>query len=302
MGSGCGRRAATVATVEAGLVVLGDLVEDVVVWLSGPAERGTDTAARIFRSRGGSAANVAVAAALLTPTRFVGRVGADPLGDRLVAELVAAGVEVRAQRGGRTGSVVVLVEPGGERTMLPDRAAAADLAPLDPADLAGAALVHVPAYGLDGGRTAAVLADLLADSAAPARLSLDASSVAVLDRLGPERFRALVERTRPHLLFANADEARVLGLQERRLEGVTVLVKDGARPTTVCHADGRTDRVAVPPVDLVRDSTGAGDAFAAGVLAALLQGQDLHAGVVQGHALAREVLSSPGATTAGPGQ
>ena len=126
--------------------------------------------------------------------------------------------------------------------------------------------------------------------------------MAVLERLGPEWFRELVERTRPLVLFANADEARVLGLHERPLRGVTVLVKDGPRPTTVCHADGRTERVAVPPVDVVRDSTGAGDAFAAGVLAALLQGQDLVAGVVQGHALAREVLSSPGATTAGPGQ
>ncbi len=287
--------------VEGGLAVLGDLVEDVVVWLAGPVERGTDTTARIFRSRGGSAANVAAVAAGLVPTRFVGRVGDDPLGDRLVAYLVAAGVDVRVQRGGRTGSVVVLVEPDAERTMLPDRAAAADLQPLRPADLAGIALVHVPAYGLDGGGTAAVLTGLLAE-VGPRRLSVDASSVAVLERLGPARFRAQLERARPALLFANADEARVLGLLERPLAGITVLVKDGARPTTVRYADGRTERVAVPPVDGVRDSTGAGDAFAAGVLAAVLRGQDPLDGVVQGHALAREVLSSPGATTRGPGQ
>ncbi len=289
------------ALVEGGLAVLGDLVEDVVVWLSGPAARGTDTAARVFRSRGGSAANVAVVAARLVPTRFVGRVGADPLGDRLVAELAAAGVDACVQRCGRTGSVVVLVEPGGERTMLPDRAAAADLAPLGPTDLAGVALVHVPAYGLDGGSTAVVLSDLLA-AGGPYRVSVDASSVAVLARLGPERFRDRLERLRPALLFANAEEARVLALHERPLAGVTVLVKDGPRPTTVRYADGRTRRVAVPAVADVRDSTGAGDAFAAGVLAAVLRGQDPVDGVVQGHALAREVLSSPGATTTGAGR
>ena len=49
------------------------------------------------------------------------------LGEQLVASLAAAGVDVRVQRAGRTGTVAVLVEPGGERTMLPDRGAAAEL-------------------------------------------------------------------------------------------------------------------------------------------------------------------------------
>jgi len=273
------------------LAVLGDLVEDVVVWPDGPAQRGTDTAARIFRSRGGSAANVAATAAPLVPTRFLGCVGADPLGDALVAELAAAGVDVRVQRRGRTGSVVVLVEPDGERTMLPDRAAATQLQALAPADLDGIGLLHVPAYGLDGGSTADVLEDVLGRLP----VTLDASSSAVLERLGPERVRALVERVRPVVLFANADEARVLELTARPLP-VTAVLKDGARRTTVLHPGGRTEHVEVAPGAVVRDSTGAGDAFAAGVLAALLQGRDVRAGVVAGHALARQVLASPGAT------
>ena len=41
------------------LAVVGDLVEDIVVWADEPLRVATDTAARIFRARGGSAANVA---------------------------------------------------------------------------------------------------------------------------------------------------------------------------------------------------------------------------------------------------
>ena len=172
-------------------------------------------------------------------------------------------------------------------------AAAAHLQPLAAGDLDGVALLHAPAYGLDGGSTADVLEDLLGRLP----VSIDASSSAVLERLGPARVRALVEQVRPVVLLANADEARVLELTSRRIPAVTTVVKDGARRTTVLHPDGRVEQVEVPPGAVVRDSTGAGDAFAGGLLAALLRGQDVGAGVAAGHALARQVLASPGATT-----
>jgi sugar/nucleoside kinase (ribokinase family) len=278
------------------LAVVGDLVEDVVVWPVGPVRRGSDTPSRISRSRGGSAANVAAAAAPLVPTRFLGCVGADALGDRLVHELTAAGVDARVQRRARTGTVVVLVDVDGERTFLPDRAAAADLHDVPAADLDGVALLHVPAYGLAGGRTSSTVHALLA-AAGPRGIgvSIDASSWAVLRALGVEAFRALVERIRPLVLLANADEARELDLRSRPLRGTTVVLKDGARPTTVLAPDGGELVVPVDPVTQVRDSTGAGDAFAAGWLSATLDGLDPRACVERGHALARRVLASPGA-------
>src|SRR5215210_3509457 len=56
------------------LCTLGDVVEDVVVWLHEPINYGTDTPARIVRRRGGSAANVAsFAAAIAGASRFVGQ-------------------------------------------------------------------------------------------------------------------------------------------------------------------------------------------------------------------------------------
>ena len=49
------------------------------------------------------------------------------------------------------------------------------------------------------------------------------------------------------------------------------------------------------PVEGVRDSTGAGDAFAAGWLSAMMEGLPLEERVARAHALARRVLTSPGA-------
>ncbi len=273
------------------LTVVGDLVEDVVVWPDGPVARGSDTPSRVFRARGGSAANVAVAAAPLVPTRFLGCVGTDPLGDRLLAELAATGTQLRPQRRGRTGTIVVLVDVDGERTFLPDRAAAADLGPVPASDLDDTAVLHVPAYGLHGGRTAASVRDLLRTAGTRGvPISLDASSWAVVREI-PD-FVDLVARVQPVVLFANVDEARELPLPQL---ATTVVVKDGARPTTVLLPDGSRLSVPVDPVTGVRDSTGAGDAFAAGWLSAMMEGRDLAARVERAHALARQVLASPGA-------
>lgn len=281
--------------MQARLATVGDLVEDVVVWPEQPVQRGTDTPSRVFRSRGGSAANVAVAAAPFVPTRFLGCVGGDPLGDRLVDELRAAGVDVRVQRRGRTGSIVVLVDVEGERTFLPDRAAAAELDHVPEADLDDVAVLHVPAYSLHGGRTASTTRGLL--EVARRRglaVSLDASSWAVLRSLGAGRYRALVEQVQPLVLFVNADEARELDLPAQPLP-TTVVLKDGAQPTTVLRPDEEALTVDVTPVPGVRDTTGAGDAFAAGWLSAMLSGADGVACVEQGHVLARQVLLCPGA-------
>jgi sugar/nucleoside kinase (ribokinase family) len=128
------------------LVAVGDLVEDVIVWSDGPARHATDNSCVVRRSRGGSAANVAVFASALMPARFIGCVGEDPAADMLSSELAGHGVDVRVQRRGRTGTVVVLIDSGGERTMYPDRAASADLAEVPEAWLESAAVLHVPSY------------------------------------------------------------------------------------------------------------------------------------------------------------
>jgi sugar/nucleoside kinase (ribokinase family) len=270
------------------LAVVGDLVEDVVVWLDGPLRAGTDNPARVFRSRGGSAANVAVLAARSVPTRFIGRVGDDPLGDQLVAAMGAAGVDARVQRGGRTGSIVVLVDADGERTMLPDRAAAAELADVPAAWLDDVAVLHVPAYGFPQ-------VEPLVETATGkgVRVTVDASSTAVLTSLGVDAFMRLVARVRPSVLFANATEAAMLRLDA--LEGGVLVVKNGPRPARVVEPGGRTTEVPAQPVGPARDSTGAGDAFAAAYLVAMIEGMPPPECARRGHQLASEVLTTPGA-------
>ena len=195
------------------LIVIGDLVEDVVVLQRGASVHGTDNPAVVLRRRGGSAANVAAAAAELVATRFIGRVGQDRLGTSLAEDLAATGVDVRVQTEGRTGSVIVIVTTDGERTMYPDRAAAAELGAIEPAWLADAAMIHVPAYTFQDSGSATAVGDLL-DTAARAGtpVSLDASAASLIDARGRPWFHAMVERWRPRFVFANGDEAAALGL------------------------------------------------------------------------------------------
>ena len=277
------------------LCCLGDVIEDVVVWLTGDIAAGTDTPVAIHRRRGGSAANVAVAAANTgTGVRFIGRVGTDAIGRSLIGDLAIAGVDARVQQQGRTGAIVVLVHPGGERSMLPDRAAAAELDTIDDADLADVTWLHVPAYSL-------VVEPLGAASRAAIRtvqrtggaVSIDTSSVAIIEGFGVARFSAMLDELSPDVLFCNADEGNVLAMTDSRgAKGADLtIVKNGEHPA-VAYSHGRI--VATVPaftVQDVRDTTGAGDAFAAGFIVARMARIDIEGAITAGHRLAAEVLT-----------
>ncbi|WP_109209415.1 MULTISPECIES: PfkB family carbohydrate kinase [Microbacterium] len=276
------------------LVVIGDLVADLIVLGGASLERGTDNPAEVRLTRGGSAANVAVAAAARHPVRFIGRVGDDTLGRTLVSELEAAGVDARVQRDGRTGSIVVLVDAVGERTMITDRGAAAELDAIDPEWMDGADWVHLPLYGFETPLSRKAVTDAATRAAARgARVSLDLSSVATLRELEAQHLRTLLADLRPDVVFANEDEARTAAALGITPGGVYV-VKRGAEPVVV-SADGESVEVAVDRVDDVQDSTGAGDAFAAGYIVAALAGAGPTESARAGSVLAMQALRRPGA-------
>jgi sugar/nucleoside kinase (ribokinase family) len=283
------------------LVTVGDLVEDVIVWSDAPTRHATDNACVIRRSRGGSAANVAAFASGLMPARFIGCVGEDPVADLLTSELAGHGVDVRVQRRGRTGTIVVIVDSGGERTMYPDRAAAADLSEVPEAWLESAAVLHVPSYCFAAEPAATSVLRLVGHARqAGVPVSLDASSTGMIEEYGLARYLDLMDSIGPAVFFANSHEARLLDVTRLQFAETLTVVKNGAGSTIVTPPGGAPRAVPVPEAPPARDSTGAGDAFAAGFLAARAHGADPVEAARAGHDLARSVLFSPGATSSRP--
>ncbi len=243
------------------ICTLGDLLLDVVVRLDGPIAQDTDTYGRTHVGAGGQAANVAAwVAALGGGARFVGKRARDPAGRILAEELRGRGVELagpEAESG--TGTVVSVATPDGARTMLSDRGVSTEFAPeeLDAAWLDGCTWLHVPGYSLV--RSPLRETALTAAALAP-QVAVDLSSTAAIQEAGVDRFRETLALLQPRVVFANEAEAQLVG----RVDAETVVVKRGARGCVLLRA-GESDELPAVDADAV-DSTGAGDAFAAGFL------------------------------------
>jgi len=279
------------------IVSVGDLIDEIAVRLTAPWRRGSDAAAQITRRRGGSAANVAVAAAAAGGrARFLGAIGSDATGDALEAALHAAGVEPILQRAGRSPSIIVVVEPDGERTMLPDRGVATSLQHPGPALLSGADWLHAPAYSLIGEPLASTTLRLLQEAkSAGIPTSLDASSVGALTEWGPEESRSRFAASGATHLFANEEEAEYLDLLRLPIAELTIIIKRGAGVADVRAANGEIfASIAAAPVEGAIDSTGAGDAFAGGLLVARASGESWEDALRAGHHAARAHLQRKG--------
>jgi sugar/nucleoside kinase (ribokinase family) len=266
------------------VLVVGDLVTDVVVVPEGPIVTGTDTLASIRPQGGGQGANTAAWLAHAgTPVTLIAAVGDDPAGRERVAELRDAGVRcaVRAHPSAATGTVVVLTT-ADERTLITDPGACRLLDPADvTAAIAGAPAarhLHLSGYPLlNEGSRAGAFAALAAARGRGLTISVDAASAAPLRRMGAPAFLQWVREA--DLLLCNADEARVLAGpgepagQAAALAHHTrnVVVKLGPDGAIWSGRDGAA-RLWTGPRVPVKDPTGAGDAFAAGLLTAWLSG------------------------------
>ena len=271
------------------IVVVGEVMLDVVAFHEAPLAIASDTPARISLRPGGAGANTAAWLARAgAEVALIAQVGDDDAAAVALGGLVGVDLRVGVDPQLPTGTCVVLVSPGGERTMLPDPGANIALSAngLSSDLFVAGNLLHVSGYSLmrPGSRGAALMAmDKARD--AGMRMSVDPASAALL--LDDPAF---LDRARPvDLLLPNEDEFAALGGD---LPGVAEFVirrgRDGAS-----WSDGRrTLTTRAVAVDDVIDTTGAGDAFAAGFLSTWPG--DPEAALAAGVALAAEAVAQEG--------
>lgn len=268
-------------------LVIGDVMTDILVVPQGPIARGTDTAATIQPMAGGSGANQAVwLAAMGVDAHFVARVGmADEA--RLVRHFEGQGVaaHLAADEGAPTGTLICLVDADGERSFLTDRGANARLCAEDlPGELLDSVeRLHISGYALFEETPRVALMDFMAIATGrDIPVSIDPASTGFLEGVGPQNFIAWTKGA--DIVFPNADEARLLTGQTEPDQQVAallnhyprVVLKRGREGAIYAARDAQAFALPAESVDMI-DTTGAGDAFLAGFLAAELRGDDPHA-------------------------
>jgi ribokinase len=286
------------------VVVVGDVATDVVAVLAGVPAPGSDRPAAISSRGGGAGANVAAHLARLgTPVVLAGCIGEDAAGAALRAELRGAGVQLalRTVADVPTGTVISLVEPGGQRSMLADRGANLSLRPDDVPPPAPGAHLHLSGYTLfDPRPRRAGLAALEAAVQVGCTVSVDPASMGPLSSYGVDRW--LADTAPATVLLPNADEARLLTGCADVAEAARALARRHRIVAVSLGADGAlwvsgAEMVHRPahPTEVI-DTTGAGDAFAAGLLASWLAAETSPAATLDaGLALAAQVVRRPGA-------
>lgn len=264
-------------------------------------------------SSGGSVANTcAVAAGLGARVAFLGKVAADGLGEAFRSDIVAAGVTFPTaplSDGAPTARCLIAVTPDGQRTMNTFLGACVSFGPqdLDEALIAGSAVTYLEGYLFDPPHAQAAFrrAAEVAHGAGR-RVALSLSDAFCVDR-HREAFRDLVAN-HVDILFAN--EAEVCSLyKEGEFEaaaaragqdvGLAALTRseDGSVILSSGPSGGQRLQVAAAPASVV-DTTGAGDAYAAGFLAGMAKGRDLAACGSLGSRAAAAVIGQFGARPA----
>lgn len=274
-------------------LVVGDVIDDILVRPHSEIRPDTDTASEISSRPGGSGANFAcwlaqahklAKAADLPPVEviFIGRVAAADV-DRHSGVLREAGVQPKLQSDDTTatGAIVVIAE-ANSRSFLTSRGANLnlDLNAISDHDLAGVDLLYVSGYSLFGVRQAAQFGDLVSRAhAAGCKVAVDPGSASFIVEFGVPRFLELLRGV--DVLLPNFEEGRALSgehraelvaahLSERFTELVLTMGSDGVQLALDSQAATHVPAFAADALD----ATGAGDAFAAGYLAARLAGRD----------------------------
>ncbi|WP_240231048.1 carbohydrate kinase family protein [Devosia lacusdianchii] len=290
------------------ILVVGDVMTDVIVVPEGPIVKGSDRRATVRSRPGGSGANQAVwLGAMAADVVFAARVGH---ADKAMYKNYFRGLGVvpalAADREQPSGVLVTIVDPDGERSFLTDRGANLNLCAEDLPEslLDDVGLVMVSGYSFFAPGPRAAVQELFGRARARGiPVAVDPASVGFLVEVGVAQFLSWTEGA--DWIFANESEAEALtGVAgyEAQMRALgqrfgTVVIKRGRLGAALGDRDGV--RVMLPaPVVTVLDSTGAGDAFAAGFVAAHLAGDDettaLGKGIAAGARAVQSIGGQPG--------
>ncbi len=258
------------------------------------------------RSGGGSGANTAaVAAALGARVAYLGRVADDGLGRVFRADMAASGVAFATPPllgGDPTGRCLVLVTPDGQRTMNTYLGASSSFGPaqVDTAVIAGSRVLYLEGFLFDP----PAAQEAFRAAAAAAHTAGRQVALALSDPFCVDRHRAAFrDLVAGHIDILFANEAEITSLYQEasfaaaalRARGEVALaaLTRGEHGSVVLRG-GETVTVAAEPTTVV-DTTGAGDAYAGGFLAALVAGRSMAACGRLGSIAAAEIISHYGA-------
>ncbi len=286
------------------VLCVGDIMLDVSAVIGSSILPGVETRATISTQGGGAAANVASWLSVSgTPAYLIARVGDDAAGQTVLAELDKYGVE-HSQTiipDVNTGVVIVLVDALGERTMFPDSGANSGLSLADLPPLDEITAVYLSGYPLVNPKSREGALDILRsvkERGLP--VIFDPSTVGVLLEVGLIQVRGWLELV--DVVILNEEEAHFLSGKKNPIEAAAELLK--STPLVVIKRGGNgalaqargSSVVQISAIEaVVVDTTGAGDAFAAGFILVWANGGELVDALNNGAALAAKCVAIRGA-------
>lgn len=257
---------------------------------------------------GGSAGNTAAGVASLGGrAAFIGKVADDDFGEIFAEDMHRIGVHYGVSRlvgGPATARSMILVSPGGERTMNTFLGACHQLTPADihEDEIGAATVTYMEGFLWDPPEAKKAFVT----AAHYAHKHERATAFTLSDPFCVGRYRAefldLIRSKTIDFVLGNIEELKSLYETDDFATAVQGIARDaelaavtmGAEGAMVVH-NGEVVTVPAYAIDHVVDATGAGDLFASGFLLALARGQDFETALRLGCLSASEVISHYGA-------
>jgi sugar/nucleoside kinase (ribokinase family) len=286
------------------ILCIGDAALDVIVKMQTEINVGSDTTSHISMHGGGAAANTATwLSELGHSVYFSCRLGDDAAGHAISSEFDLWKIEHQKEflENEKTGVVVVLVDNKGERTMFPDSGANSGISESDLPSLQGFDAAYLSGYSLfNPASTSGVLQMVNEIKKASIPLIFDPASVGTMMSFGRER---AIENLAPmDIAIMNEDEARYIAdchSLHDALQYITSIVPIAVIKTgsSGAIAQIRGEEPVTSHIDAINavDTTGAGDAFAAGFIPVWLHSKDLLTSMNAGNEVARRCVAIIGA-------